>query len=284
MPRALWSGSISFGLVNIPVKLYNAVSPKDIRFHLLHDADLVRIKQKRVCPADGQEVPPEHLVKGYEIEPDRYVALTPQELEALDPEVTHSVDIQDFVPLEQIDPIYFEHSYYVLPDGRAHKAYALLLAAMKNTGKVAVARIVLRTKQYLAVLRPMDDVFGLETMYFADEIVKREAFADRPAVTDIKIDPRELAMAQQLIGTLSADFEPQKYHDEYRERVLELIESKAEGATLAPQPAPAPSAKVINLMEALEASIAASKKQQPAGKEPPREKNKDKGTKKRRKA
>lgn len=283
MPRALWSGSISFGLVNIPVKLYNAVSPKDIRFHLLHDADLVRIKQKRVCPADGQEVPPEHLVKGYEIEPDHYVALTPKELEALDPEVTHSVDIQDFVPLEQIDPIYFEHTYYLLPDGRAHKAYALLLAAMKKTQKVGIARIVLRTKQYLAALRPMDDLFVLETLLFPDEIVAREAFPERPAIADTKVDPRELSMAQQLIGTLSTKFDPRKYHDEYRERLLALIERKAEGAPVTPQPKPATGAKVINLMEALEASIAASKKQS-APKERPQDKAKEKTGKKRRKA
>ena len=259
MPRSLWTGSLSFGLVNIPVKLYSAVSPKDVHFHLLHDADGVRIQQKRVCPADGEEVTADHLVKGYEIAPDQYVMIKPEELEALEPESAHTIDIQDFVALSEIDPIYYERSYYVAPDKRADKAYSLLLEAMRRSKKTAIARFVMRTKRYLAAIRPLDDALVLETLYFPDEVVPRRTYDDLN-VTKREVDPRELAMAEQLIAALTTKFDPKKYHDEYRERVLELIERKAEGEEprLAP-PAPRPS-KVINLMEALEQSIAASKR------------------------
>lgn len=261
MPRAIWTGSLSFGLVNIPVKLYNAVSPKDIRFHLLHDSDNVRIQQKRVCPADGQEVSTDHLVKGFEIAPDQYVRITPEELENLDPEVTHSIDIHDFVNLDQIDPIYYEHTYYLAPAQGAENAYRLLLTAMSNSRRVAIARVVLRTKQYLAAVRPRGNALVLSTMLFADEVVPEQALTELPRDRDSSsIDDRQLAMAQQLIDALSTDFMPDKYHDEYRARVLALIQRKAEGEPIVQQPVRKEPAKVINLMEALEASLAASKK------------------------
>lgn len=259
MPRSLWTGSLSFGLVNIPVKLYNAVSPKDIRFHLLHDKDGVRIKQKRICPADGEEVSADHLVKGYEIAPDQYVKITPEELENLDPKATHTIDIEDFVGINEIDPIYYEHTYYVAPQSAAVNAYALLLTAMKKSRKVAIARVVLRTKQYLAAVRAHGNALLLSTLLFADEVVSQETLADLPH-QDIGVDPRQLTMAEQLIDSLTAKFDPKKYHDEYRERVLALIERKAEGEDIVVQPQAKESAKVINLMDALEASLAASKR------------------------
>lgn len=269
MARSLWSGSLSFGLVNIPIKLYSAVSPKDVHFHLLHDRDGVRLRQKRVCPIDGTEVDNEHVVKGYEIAPDQYVVVKPEELQALDPKATQAIDIQDFVALEQIDPIYFEHAYYVAPARGAEKAYSLLLRAMQEAKKVAIARFVMRSKEYLAAIRPLGRVLALETMRFADEVVSSESLSDVPR-EGLDVGERELTMARQLINSLSTDFDPAKYHDEYRKRVLELIERKAEGQQVVAQPAPKEPAKVINLMEALEASLAASKERTkaPPGAEP----------------
>src|SRR5262245_44063343 len=164
MPRSIWSGSIAFGLVNIPVKMYTAVQPKDVHFHQLHDADGVRIQQKRWCPQDEQEVPYEHIVKGYEISKGRYVVIQPDELRALDPHATGTIDIEQFVAQSEIDPLHYEHSYYLGPDRGASKAYALLLAAMERAEKVALGRVVLRTKQYLALLRPLQGVLAMETL------------------------------------------------------------------------------------------------------------------------
>lgn len=265
MPRSLWTGSLSFGLVNIPVKLYNAVSPKDIRFHLLHDEDGARIQQKRVCSVDGEEVTSEHLVKGYEISPDHYVKITKEELERLDPKATHTIDIQDFVSLSEIDPLYFEHTYYVVPGNNAANAYGLLLNAMKQAQKVAIAKVVMRTKQYLCAIRPHQDALLMSTLYFADEIVAQTTL---PELGDIQADvnDRQLAMAQQLIDTLTTNFDPKRYHDEYRERVLALIEKKAEGEDVVQPPQGREPAKVINLMDALEASLAAAKRTPAAAK------------------
>src|ERR671926_364734 len=178
MPRAIWSGAISFGLVNVPVKLYSAVSPKTVRFHQLHAADGVRIQQKRVCPADGEEVPWDEIVKGYEIAPDRYVVIEPEELEALNPKKTRTIDIEDFVDLADIDPIFYDHPYYLAPGPGGAKPYRLLLDAMRETGKVGIATVVIRSKQHLVALRPMGDVLGMATMLFADEIVDPERLDD----------------------------------------------------------------------------------------------------------
>jgi len=265
MARPIWSGSISFGLVNVPVKLFSAVSPQDVRFHQLRKSDGSRIRQKRVSAADGEEVPFEDLVKGYEIAPDTYVVISPEELAALDPKSTQTIDIEEFVNLDQIDPIYYEHPYYLLPDKRAEKAYALLTAAMERTNKVAIARFVLRTKQYLAALRAAGPVLVLSTMNYADEVVPVERLDTLPdaqaAVTD-----RELVMAESLIESLTAErFEPAKYHDDYRQRVMELIEAKAHGETMVAAPAPASTARVVDLMAALEASVKAAKERRAAG-------------------
>jgi DNA end-binding protein Ku len=262
MPRAIWSGSVSFGLVNVPIKLVTATSPKDVRFHQLHDADGARINQKRVCSQDGEEVDYAHIVKGYDLGGGRYVVIDPEELRTIDPEASRTIDIEEFVDLVDIDPIYFENSYYLVPDNRAEKAYALLVDAMTETGKVALGRFVLRTKQYLVTLRPKNGVLVLSTMLFSDEVID-SGDLDVPTADETRPSSRELAMAQQLVESLSSEFDPTKYHDTYREQVLELIEKKAEGQEIAQVPEPAAAAPVVDLMAALEASLAAAR----AGKE-----------------
>jgi DNA end-binding protein Ku len=255
MPRAIWSGSISFGLVSVPVKLYSAVARKTVRFHQLHATDGVRIQQKRVCPADGEEVPYEEIVKGYEIAPDRYVVIEPEELEALDPKRTRTIEIEDFVGLEEIDPIFYDHPYYLVPGAGASKPYRLLLDAMRETGKVAVARVVIRSKEQLVALRPMGDVLAMATMIFADEIVPPERLDELPDDA-VQTTERELDIARQLVDSLAGSFEPEKYHDTYREKILELIERKAQGEQIAVQPPPEePAPEVPDLMSALQASL-----------------------------
>jgi DNA end-binding protein Ku len=272
MARAIWSGAISFGLVNIPVKLYSAVSRKTVRFHQLDRADHQRIQQRRVNPRTGEEVPYENLVKGYEIGPDRYVVVTPEELDALAPEKTRAIDIEDFVDLDQIDPIYYDHPYYLVPDKSSEKAYRLLLDAMRESGKVAIARVVIRSKEQLVAIRPRDSVLTMETMLFADEVVPPDQLEDAPQDGRKKTTKRELAMAQQLIDSLSGDFEPDKYRDEYRDRVLDLIERKAEGEEVVLEaPAEEPQ-QVPDLMAALEASIASAKRQGGDSKKPSKKK------------
>jgi DNA end-binding protein Ku len=256
----MWSGAISFGLVNVPVKLYSAVNRKTVRFHQLNGKTGTRIAQKRVDPATGEEVNYEDLVKGYELTKEHYVIITPEELEALDPEKSRTIDIEDFVDLADIDPVYYDHPYYLIPDKGAAKAYGLLLNAMRESGKVAIARVVIRTKENLVAIRPAPgNVLMMETMIFADEVVPPDEIEELPDAKELKASERELKMAQQLIDSLSTDFEPEKYHDEYREKVLELIERKAAGEEIAVQPeAPEPK-KVPDLMAALEASLAAVK-------------------------
>jgi DNA end-binding protein Ku len=262
MARAIWSGAISFGLVNIPVKLFSAVSRKTVRFHQLDSADNGRIQQRRVNPRTGEEVPYENLVKGYEIGPDRYVVVEPDELDSLAPEKTRTIDIEDFVDLDQIDPIFYDHPYYLVPDTGAEKAYKLLLDAMGESGKVAIARVVLRSKENLVAIRPRDDVLTMETLLFSDEVIPPDDLDGvQEASNAKKTSKRELEMAQQLIDSLASDFEPDKYRDEYRDRVLDLIERKSQGEEIVVEaPAEEPK-KVPDLMAALEASIAQSKRQ-----------------------
>jgi DNA end-binding protein Ku len=259
MARSIWRGAISFGLVNVPVKLYSAVSKKTVRFNQLHDEDGQRIQMKRVCSADGEEVPYEHIVKGYEISPDRYVVISPEELDALDPAKTRTIDIEDFVDLDEIDPLFYEHPYYLVPDTGASKAYKLLLSALEQTNKVAIARVVIRSKEYLTAIRPANGVLTMETMLFSDELVPVDSLDELPD-EDVKATQREVQMARQLIESLAADFDPTKYKDEYRERVLELIEAKAEGQEIAMPEVPEQPSEVPDLMAALEASLAEAKK------------------------
>jgi DNA end-binding protein Ku len=268
MPRSIWSGAISFGLVNVPVKVYSAVSPKTVRFHQLDSKTGTRIAQKRVNPATGEEVPYEDLVKGFELTRDRYVIISPEELDAISPEKSRTIDIQDFVDLAEIDPVYYDHPYWLVPDKGAAKAYRLLVEAMRESGKVAVARVVLRNKEHLVALRPTGEALMMETMNFHDEVVPAEDLDELLAAAETNASDREIGMAKQLIDSLTTAFEPQRYHDEYREKVLELIERKAQGEEIAIQPeAPAP-AKVPDLMAALEASLAAVKKDGAGAEEP----------------
>jgi DNA end-binding protein Ku len=257
MPRAIWSGSVSFGLVNVPVKLVSATSSKDVRFNMLHATDGGRINQKRVCSVDGEEVDYGEITKGYDLGGGRYVTVEPEELAALDAEATRTIDIEEFVDLDDIDPLYYDHSYYLLPDGRADKPYALLAETMARTGKVALGKFVLRTKQYLATMRSRDGVLVLSTMLYDDEIVA-PADLEVPTTEATKPSDRELDMAQKLVESLSSPFEPGKYHDEYREKVLALIEAKAAGDEVTVPEAPSEPAEVKDLMAALEASLAAA--------------------------
>jgi DNA end-binding protein Ku len=264
--RAIWSGSISFGLLNVPVKLYSAVSKQTVRFRELREGDGSRVKHKRVAESDGKEVPYEKIVKGYEYAPDQYVVLTKDELSDLEPQRSRAIEIQDFVDLDDIDPIYFEQPYYLGPDKGAERAYALLVSAMKDARKVAVARFVLRNKEHLAAIRPLDDVLTLTTMRFHDEVTSPEDLDDvfedsKPK----KPEQKELAMAKQLIESLTSDFKPDSYHDEYREELLDLLESKAAGKEVvsAPTEEPKPT-KAPDLMAALEESLAAVKGEEAA--------------------
>jgi DNA end-binding protein Ku len=260
MARAIWSGAISFGLVNIPVKLFSAVSKKTVRFHQIDAESGARVRQKRVGP-DDEEIAYEQIVKGYEIGPDRYVTITPEELDGLAPDKTRTIDIEDFVDLEEIDPIYYDHPYYLAPDTGAAKAYQLLVDAMEDAGKVAIARVVIRSKENLVAIRPRDGVLAMETMLFADEVVPTDSLDEMTTDATVKTTERELTMARQLIDSLSSDFEPEKYHDEYRERVLDLIERKAQGETIVIEEPTKEPEKVPDLMAALEASIAGAKGQ-----------------------
>ncbi|HWE32795.1 MAG TPA: Ku protein [Solirubrobacteraceae bacterium] len=263
MARAIWSGAISFGLVNVPVKLYSATSPKSVRFHQISSKTGARIRQKRVDPTTDEEVPYEEIVKGYEITPDHYVLIDPDELDALDPKATKTIDIEDFVDLAEIDPIFYDHSYYLAPSAGGAKAYRLLLDAMRESEKVGIGRVVLRSKQQLCALRPTGEVLTLSTMLFGDEVLSPDRLDDLDAVSDAPASDRELAMAQQLIDSLSREFDPAKYHDDYRERVLNLIERKAAGEEIAVQPEAEEPAAAPDLMAALEASLAAVRSDDP---------------------
>jgi DNA end-binding protein Ku len=257
MARAIWSGAISFGLVNVPVKLYSATSPKTVRFHQLSGKTGARIRQKRVDPTTDEEVAYEDIVKGYELSPDRYVRIEPEELDALDAKATKTVDVEEFVDQSEIDPIYYDHSYYLAPTAGGAKAYRLLLDAMRESGKVGIGRVVLRSKQQLCALRPTGEVLTLTTMLWGDEILPPDRMDELESVTEAEASPRELQMAEQLIDSLSGSFEPDKFHDEYRERVLDLIERKAAGEEIAVQPQAEEPTPAPDLMAALEASLAA---------------------------
>ena len=261
MPRSIWTGAISFGLVTVPVKLYSAVSRKTVRFHQLNKETGVRIQQKRVDPTTGDEVRYEDIVKGYELTPDQYVVIEPGELEALDPKKTKSIEIEDFVALEEIDPIFFDHPYYLAPGAGGAKPYRLLLEAMRETGRVAIANVVIRSKQQLVALRPMgDNVLAMSTMVYPDEVLDAASIDELGAVEEIEVNARELDIAKQLVDSLAGTFDADKYRDTYREEVLALVERKAAGKEIAVQPAAdEEEAEVPDLMSALKASLDAVK-------------------------
>jgi DNA end-binding protein Ku len=261
MARAIWSGTISFGLLNVPVKLYSAVARRGISLREIRESDGTRIRHRRVAEGTGEEVPYEEIVKAFEITPDRYVPLSKGEMEALAPEKTRAIEVQDFVDLDQIDPIYFDSPYYLGPAEGAEKAYSLLARAMQESGKVAIARFVFRNKEHLAALRPGDGVLTLTTMRFADEVVSPSELEDVLPDGKQKVAKREVEMAEQLIDSLTTEFDPGAYRDEYREQLMALIERKAEGKEVLAAPAPEEPqpTKAPDLMAALEESIAAVK-------------------------
>ena len=256
--RSIWTGSITFGLVNIPVKLFVAVREKTIAFHMLHDQDNVRLQRKMVCPADGKEVHSEHVVKGYELSPGQYVVVREKELEAAAPKKSKTIEIEDFVEFDEIDPIYFDRPYYIVPQEQGAKAYRLLVESMEKSKKVGIARFVMRNKEYLCAVRPQEGALILETMHFSDEVIPVDQVEGVPHQT--KSDDRELKMAAQLIESLTAQFKPEKYHDAYREAVKKIIEKKAEGEKIVTQPeTEEKKGRATNLMAALEASLAKAK-------------------------
>lgn len=260
MARAIWTGSISFGLLNVPVRLYSAVARRNIALREIRESDSSRIKHKRFAEGTDEEVPYDEIIKAYEITPGQYVPLTKDEMSALAPEKTRAIDVLDFVDLDEIDPMYFDSPYYLGPADGAEKAYSLLAAAMESSGKVAISRFVFRNKEHLAAIRPANGVLTLTTMRFADEVVPPSELDDVLPQKKAKVAKKEQEMAESLIDSLSTDFKPSEYRDEYREQLLGLIEQKAEGKEIVASEAEAPKAtKAPDLMAALEESIAAVK-------------------------
>ncbi len=263
MPRAMWSGSISFGLVNIPVKLVSAVKNKDIHFHQLEKNSKCRVHQKLYCPGKEEVIDRSEIVKGYEISPDQYVIVKQEEIDSVKPEARRTIDIAAFVDLASIDPIYYDKPYYLIPDEHAEKAYGLFVRAMANSKKVAIAKFVMRNKEYLCALRALQNTICLETMRFHDEVVPVQSITGNR--TSGEAGEKELQMAEQLIRALSEDFNPENYKDDYREKLTQMIERKVQGQEIVTEaPEPEVKGRVIDLMAALEASLAkAVQKQTP---------------------
>lgn len=256
MPRAMWKGAISFGLVTIPVAVYPATEEKTLRFNQLHDEDGGRIRYKRVCEKDGEEVTFEHIVKGYEVEKDRYVVLTDDDFDAVPVASSRAIDIVQFVEIDEIDPILFKKSYYLVPEETGAKAYALLREAMREDDRVGIAKVSFRDKEHIAALRFKDDAFVLETMFWPDE-VRQADFGGVDVTTDVR--DQELTMARQLIDSLTSEWAPEQFSDAYRDALLEIVEAKLNGQEIEVVE-PEQAATVVDLMEALKASVAAAKK------------------------
>ena len=265
-PRSLWTGTISFGLVSVPVRMFGATESKELRFHFLDKKDLQPIAYDKVRRDTGKHVDNDDIVRGFEVEKGRYVELTEEDLDRLDIELTHSIDICDFVDLGEIDPIYFRKAYYLLPQDDAQKPYRLLVKALDETGKVGIAKVVIRNKQHLAALRASGGRLILETMYYADEIRQPEAL-DGSA----RVQKAEVEMAKSLVENLSAGFDPDKYDDTYRKELLELIRAKAEGQDL-PEPKEEETGDVVDLMSALRESVERTKAQRRQRAKPARRK------------
>jgi DNA end-binding protein Ku len=238
--------------VQVPVRLVTATRSRDVSFNQLEEGTGARIRYRKVSDATGEEVTADRIVKGYEISKGRYVVVEPEELASLQPKASHTIDIEEFVDLSEIDPVYFEQPYYLVPDEKGKKAYRLLVDAMSELGKVAIGRIVIRAKERLVAIRPLDGLLCVETMRYADEVVDRDGLAP----DEVEVGEREVAMARQLIESLAVDeFQPEKFRDEYREQVLDLVERKAAGEEIVAQPAAEAPAKVLDLVAALEASL-----------------------------
>jgi len=254
MPRAIWKGSLSFGLVNVPVQLVSAVVDRGLHFHQLHDKDGARIREQRVCSEDGEVVPLEHIVKGYEVSKGKTVPVTAEELESLAPEKSRAIKLESFVPLEEINPVYFQHPYYLLPDDGADQAYGLLRSVLEQSERVGIARMVMRGKEDLVALRAVGPALSLSVLWFSDEVIRPEALEGLPKAA--KVPQKQLELAQQIVGSLAEGFKPERYHDDYRERVLEIVKRKAKGEKpKKAAPGPAPKSNVVDLMEALRASL-----------------------------
>jgi DNA end-binding protein Ku len=253
VPRAIWSGVISFGLVSVPVRMYTATESKELKFHFLDRRDMAPIGYDKVNRETGESVAADDIIRGFEVSKGRFVELTDEDIDRLDVELTHAIDICDFVSIDEIDPLYFRKAYYLLPQEGAEKPYRLLVRALQETGRVAIAKVVIRNKQHLAALRPVDDTLVLETMYYPDEVRQPEE-APKPQVR-----APEVEMAKTLIENLAAKWDPEKYHDRYRNELLDLLQKKAKGQKL-PEPSTDEGGEVVDLMEALRQSVAATKK------------------------
>ncbi|MDK2879661.1 MAG: end-binding protein Ku [Thermoanaerobacteraceae bacterium] len=261
--RALWRGSISFGLVNVPIKMYAATEKKNISFRQLHRECGTPIKYEKVCPTCGRKVEEDEIARGYEYEKGKFVIIEDKDLESIPDETTRTIDIVDFVDLRDIDPIYFDHSYFLGPEETGQKAYILLRKAMEEAGKIAVAKVVIRAKQSLACLRPYgENYIIMETMYYPEEV---RDVGEIPVSPDVKLHENEVKMAVQLVSSLSTEFKPEKYTDDYRKALLDIIRAKVEGEEIR---IPAPrEEKVVDLMEALKASLALAEKEKQEKKE-----------------
>jgi DNA end-binding protein Ku len=254
--KTMWRGAISFGLVSIPIRVYTATEEKTLRFNQLHDEDYGRIRYQRVCAKDGEEVPYEHIVKGYEYEKDKYVILTDEDLDAVPVASTRNIDIQQFVDQSEIDPIYYKKTYYLGPEEAGLKAYQLLAEALREGGKVGVAKVSFRDKEHLAAIRLMDNILVLDTMFWPDEL--REAkFPELDQ--EVRVSDREVQMAESLIDNLSEPWSPEAYQDEYRVALLDIVEKKVAGEEIE-EIAPVEPARVVDLMDALKQSVEATKK------------------------
>jgi DNA end-binding protein Ku len=258
MPRPVWSGTISFGLIAIPIKLFNAVRHKGVSFNQLDERTMSRIRYRKVSDETGEEVPDEHIVKGYEVSKGRYVLVDPDDLEPFIPAATRTVELEEFVDQSEIDPIYYENAYYVAPDANP-KPYVLLARAMEEAGKVAIGRFVMRNKQYTAAIRASDGRLMMSTLAYADEVVQADSIDELAGLDDVDVSAREVQMAEALVQSLSDEFAPDKYRDDYREQVLGLIEKKAAGEEFEVPEVAAEKPKIVDLMAALEASVEAAK-------------------------
>ncbi len=258
MARPVWSGTISFGLVAIPVKLFHAVRRQSVSFNQLDERNMARIRYRKVNADTGDEVGDDHIVKGYEISKGRYVVVDPDELEPFMPVATKSVDLEEFVDLAEIDPVFFDTAYHLAPDGPP-KPYVLLARAMEASGKVAIGRFVMRNKQYTAAIRAEDGRLVMSTLAYADEVLDPASIEELQGLDDVEVSDREVAMAESLVESLTAAFEPEKYRDEYREEVMALIQMKADGEEFEVLESAAEKPKVVDIMAALEASVTAAK-------------------------
>jgi len=250
MPRPVWSGTISFGLIAIPIKLFNAVRHKGVSFNQLDERTMSRIRYRKVSDETGEEVPDEHIVKGYEVSKGRYVLVDPDDLEPFIPSATRTIELEEFVQLDEIDPIYYESAYYVTPDSNP-KPYVLLARAMEEAGKVAIGRFVMRNKQYTAAIRATDGRLMMSTLAYADEVVLPDSIDELAGLDDVDVSTREVQMAEALVDSLSDEFAPDKYHDDYREQVLDLIAKKAAGEEFEVPEVAAEKPKIVDLMAAL---------------------------------